>query len=417
MKFKPNINTSQFLRIEPITFKEHTITVKKQRQNIIRVTFKNVPLNVPDEEILTLCAAYGKAVDSCVQYERLNNIKGRGLTGSTRYVDMELESGQTFENFYWMEGPLQGDVGKRIVVLHTGQATQCSHCLRRAGAGCPAMGIGKACHRMGTPREKMNTYMQSLRDKIGYVSMKIRYAENQAKMFPSLIGLPGEKSSEQELQSLWNMEEGENTVEGGFTTILTPVEEKDKIISEQTSKIQSLIDQQVVLPSLQENLRKIEAENNLLKRKLSFTRRATEQKILDNISNEEFYKEDPHLVCVLSATLEEEFELLQEDDLGGVKTEPSDYQLVHRSRKDQFLSSIEDKVNKENTLQVDRLSHIKTQVLDRIRSTKIKRLMARSDSASSSVSKRRLSFCEDDFRSTSRPRTASPLLPQDGDGQ
>ena len=263
----------------------------------------------------------------------------------------------------------------------------------------------------------MNTYMQSLRDKIGYVSMKIRYAENQAKMFPSLIGLPGEKSSEQELQSLWDMEEGEIPVEGGFTTILTPVEEKDKIISEQTSKIQSLLDQQVVLPSLQENLRIIEAENNLLKRKLSFTRRATEQKILDNISNEEFYKEDPHLVCVLSATLEEEFELLQEDDLGGVKTEPSDYQLVHRSRKDQFLSSIEDKVNKENTLQVDRLSHIKTQVVDRIRSTKIKRLMARSDSASSSVSKRRLSFCEDDFRSTSRPRTASPLLPQDGDGQ
>ena len=199
VKFKANMNTSQFLRVEPITFKEHTITVKKQRQNIIRVTFKNDPLNVPDEEILTLCAAYGKAVDGCVQYERLNNIKGRGLTGSTRYVDMELEPGQTFENLYWMEGPLQGNVGKRIVVLYSGQAR--------------------------------NTYMQSLRDTIGYVSMKIRYAENQAKIFPSLIGLPGEKSSEQELQSLWNMEEGENTVEGGFTTILTPVEEKDKIIS------------------------------------------------------------------------------------------------------------------------------------------------------------------------------------------
>jgi hypothetical protein len=77
IKFKPSINTSKFLRVEPITFKEHTITVKKQRQNIIRVSFKNVPLNVPDEEILTLCAAYGKAVDNCVQYERLNNIKGR----------------------------------------------------------------------------------------------------------------------------------------------------------------------------------------------------------------------------------------------------------------------------------------------------------------------------------------------------
>ena len=100
-----------------------------------------------------------------------------------------------------------------------------------AGGGCEAMGIGKACHRMGTQREKMNIYMQSLRDKAGYVSMKIKHAEKQAHMFPSLLGFPGEKSSEQELNNLWNMEEGELAGEGGFTTILTPVEEKDKIIS------------------------------------------------------------------------------------------------------------------------------------------------------------------------------------------
>ena len=82
----------------------------------------------------------------------------------------------------------------------------------------------------------MNVYMQSLRDKVGYVSMKIKHAEKQAQMFPSLIGLPGEKSSEQELNTLWNMEEGELAEVGGFTTILTPVEEKDKIISEQNLK-------------------------------------------------------------------------------------------------------------------------------------------------------------------------------------
>ena len=147
VKFKPAVDTIPFLRIEPIIFKEHMVTVQKQRQNIIRVSFKNVPLNVPGEEILTLCAAYGKAVDNIVHYERLNNIKGRGLTGSTRYVDMELDQGKSFENFYWLEGPLPGDVGKSIVVLHQ----------------CQATGL------------KMNTYMQSLRDKVGYVSMKIKY--------------------------------------------------------------------------------------------------------------------------------------------------------------------------------------------------------------------------------------------------
>ena len=142
---------------------------------------------------------------------------------------MELDEGKSFENFYWLEGPLPGDVGKRIVVLHQGQATQCSNCLRRAGAGCPAMGIGKACHQMKTPRAKMNTYMQSLRDKIGYVSMKIKYTESQAKMFPSMLGLPGEMSPEKELEGVWQM--NENTEVGEFI-ILTPIEEKDKIISE-----------------------------------------------------------------------------------------------------------------------------------------------------------------------------------------
>ena len=58
---------------------------------------------------------------------------------------MEIKEGWTFENFYWMEGPLPGDVGKRIVVLHNGQATQCSNCLCRAGVDCQAMGVGKAC--------------------------------------------------------------------------------------------------------------------------------------------------------------------------------------------------------------------------------------------------------------------------------
>ena len=38
-------------------------------------------------------------------------------------MDMQLTEGMCFENYYWMEGPLPGDVGKRIVVLHNGQAT------------------------------------------------------------------------------------------------------------------------------------------------------------------------------------------------------------------------------------------------------------------------------------------------------
>ena len=365
------------------------------------VTFKNVPLNVPDEEILNLCAAYGKPADNIVHYDTLNNIKGKNLPGSTRFVDMELDQGVTFENFYWMEGSMQGDVGKRIVVLHGGQATQCSHCLCRAGVGCPAMGVGRACHALGTERGKMNEYMRYLKDKVGYVSMKIKHAEKQAHMFPSMLGLAGEKSSEQEVQSLWNMEEGEL----GVTTILNPIEEKDKMITEQNLKIQQLLNLQAATPTLQDKLEKAEAENATLKARLSYTKRVTEQKILDSVSREEGYREDPHLVCVLSATLDEEdFEFAV--DPTNDSEEPS-----LRSRRDFFMTSLKEKADKSNPLQQERLSHVKNQVLDKIRSTKIKKFRSRTDSISSSVgSKRRFPLSDDDQvgRSPSRPRTAPP---------
>ena len=81
------------------------------------MTFKNVPLNVPNEEILNLCRCYGKPVDGVVHMEMLKNIRGHSLRGSTRYVEMQLDEGKSFKKYYWMEGPPPGDVGKRIVVL------------------------------------------------------------------------------------------------------------------------------------------------------------------------------------------------------------------------------------------------------------------------------------------------------------
>ena len=273
------------------------------------------------------------------------------------------------------------------------------------------MGVGRACHAMGTERGKMNDYMRYLRDKVGYVSMKIKHAEKQAHMFPSMLGLAGEKSSEQEVQSLWNMEEGEL----GVSTILNPIEEKDKIITEQKMQIQQLINMQTATPTLQNTLVKIEAENVTLKKKLSFTRRVTEQKILDSVSREEGYREDPHLVCVLSATFDEEdfeFAVDPTNDSG----EPSaSSTITHRSRRDFFMTSVKDKVAKVDSLQQERLSNVKNQVLDKIKSTKIKKFRSRTDSISSSVgSKRRFNLSDDDQvgRSPSRPRTAPPVAGQ-----
>ena len=65
-----------------------------------KVTFKNVPLNIPDEEILHLCETYGKAVDNIVHYEKLTNMKNRGMSGGNRFVDVEMFTGASMFNFY-----------------------------------------------------------------------------------------------------------------------------------------------------------------------------------------------------------------------------------------------------------------------------------------------------------------------------
>ena len=184
LQLKSDIDPTRFLRVDPVDFMDHKITVSALKNKSTRVTFRNVPLNVPDEELLHLAYHYGKPVNDVVTREVLTNVKSRGIKGSARYIDMNLDDGKTLENYYWMEGPLPGDRGRRILVTHPGQVPQCSHCLRRSGQGCPAAGNGSNCDKAGTKRALMKDYMYQLRMKTGYVSLKYREAEKLAKSSP-----------------------------------------------------------------------------------------------------------------------------------------------------------------------------------------------------------------------------------------
>ena len=119
-----------------------------------------------------------------MEYEKLTNTKCAGLVGSTRFVDMEMNPGSSMMNFYWMEGPLPGDQGCRITVLHSGQDRQCSHCLKTLSDGCPGQGQGKVCKSLGTKMTRMVDYMADIKGKTGYESLKTAYL----KKFPT-IGL------------------------------------------------------------------------------------------------------------------------------------------------------------------------------------------------------------------------------------
>jgi len=85
-----------------------------------------------------------------------------------------------------MEGPLPGDQGRRITVLHYGQAQQCSFCLETAETGCLGFGQGKRCESNGGKRMKMSTYMAKLKEETGYMSLKEQYDQEMARVYGSM---------------------------------------------------------------------------------------------------------------------------------------------------------------------------------------------------------------------------------------
>ena len=184
VKLKPDVDPTPYLTgCSPILFKDHEVEVKRQSANVTMVTFRNVPFNIPDEEIINLCRCYGEPVNNIVTYDKPSKAT-RGVPGSSRKVEMKMKPGKQFENFYWMEGPLEGDLGCRITVLHAGQIQQCSHCLRRADS-CPGAGVGKVCDKKGTARGLIGDYMKHLKLQHDYVSLKMKYQQEE---FPQLGG-------------------------------------------------------------------------------------------------------------------------------------------------------------------------------------------------------------------------------------
>ena len=189
IRLKPGIDPTPYLYSTPFEFKQHMITVTQLRLDTTKVTFKNVPWNIPDEEIINLCECYGTPLNNVVNYEPMPRAY-RGVRGPNRSVDVKMIPGKQFENFYWLEGPLEEDKGSRVTVLHQGQEPQCSHCLRRGN--CPGGGNGKVCSSMNTPRGKLADYMKYLKISHNYLSLKMKYKQQLESDFPALGKQPSE---------------------------------------------------------------------------------------------------------------------------------------------------------------------------------------------------------------------------------
>ena len=166
-------------------FKGYKVEISRVLMDETKVVFFNVPLYVPDEEILHLVESYGGEMKKNeVQYEYA--VHGSGITtkkgklikirGTTRYVHATFPANKFLRRYYWLEGPCRHDPGRRIMVQHKGQKMrQCGHCLQWA-SDCPYQAKTNMC-REGSPnlRKPLAQYTKEVLEQDGYESLKMKY--------------------------------------------------------------------------------------------------------------------------------------------------------------------------------------------------------------------------------------------------
>ena len=146
-------------------------------------------------------------------------------------------------------------------------------------------------------------------------------------------------------------------------------------------------DKNTEISSLREELDKTNAELNAVKisydlsqKKINFTRKATEDLLIDSISNNSGYREDSVVIGVYSATLnEDDFEIDEESE-------------EIRSHKDQFLKSIEAKIDPTSSDQKERFMEVRNKILNKVKTNKVSRCRTRSGSSVGSPSNRKRSL-------------------------
>ena len=110
LSFKPGVAIDCYVGTHNISQGQSTfsLTTRKQECSTVRLTVKNCPLNIPDQEILYIASTFCIPMDNIIHYETLSNMKARGLNGGTRYLEVELKPGVVVPNFFWGPG-WQGD--------------------------------------------------------------------------------------------------------------------------------------------------------------------------------------------------------------------------------------------------------------------------------------------------------------------
>ena len=178
-----NVDVGKFI-CSGKAFKGFNMEISKLASDETKVVFLNVPLFVPDEEIIHLVTSYGgKMEKEGVQHESKEITTSGGkkvsLRTTTRFVYATFPANKCLRRYYWLEGPCRNDPGRRIIVQHKGQKErQCANCMKLASE-CPYAARTNFCRdSKGNTRKSMGQYMKEVLREDGYQSLKAKYIQD-----------------------------------------------------------------------------------------------------------------------------------------------------------------------------------------------------------------------------------------------
>ena len=192
------------------------------------ITFKGIPLTVPDIELVHLIKSYGgKFSDEKVKHSPVTistsngEVKVESKISSTRTVRALLPAGRTLRSYYWLQGTLPGDPLKRVVVEIKGRraSRQCANCLMSTQdrpTPCPFNGKSSVCKKHNIAgRTSVHKYLKFLKEVDKYESLR------QLTMDAVGTAVPGEKpdDDEEEEERMSGEEEEEEEEKKGDKSI------------------------------------------------------------------------------------------------------------------------------------------------------------------------------------------------------
>ena len=302
--------------------------LKPTSQVSTTVSFKGVPLCVPDQELLHLIKAYGGKLESeVVSHEKVEHVTEKGVSftvsGTTRTVNASFPPNKRLRSYYWLQGPLAKDQMRRVTVTHDGQVgRQCGHCLKSSADPidpCELNGKTSACKEHNpNARLSLAKYFALLKQEDNYLSLKNQYMWNEAD----------EESTKEQYSDDFEDEEPKDVAAGTTTNslLIAPLvanwnEEPslDELKQQLEEKEDLLAKEKAATKRYQDDLKKSRQESQQLGKVVASNKTNTFIQIKNHLDNGTDFKDFECLIPLIGNSLDlKEYSL----DAQGTKAVP-----------------------------------------------------------------------------------------------